>query len=104
MRELRTCALVCFLLVAPQLAAAPQNAWIATWATSPQSVTPDPDEPLLKIEDQTVRERVRVSIGGDQICIRLSNEYGSLPLPIGSVSVVTAKDPAGGRGGPYSWA
>jgi lysophospholipase L1-like esterase len=97
MRELRTCALVCFLLVAPQLPAAPQNAWIATWAASPQSVTLNPDEPLLKIEDQTVRERVRVSIGGDQICIRLSNEYGSLPLLIGSVTVATPKDAASVR-------
>jgi lysophospholipase L1-like esterase len=99
MRKLRNCALVCFLLVAPQLAAAPRNAWIATWAASPQSVTPDPDEPLLKIEDQTVRERVRVSIGGDQICIRLSNEYGSLPLPIGSVTVATPNDAASVRPG-----
>jgi hypothetical protein len=60
-------------------------------------VTLNPDEPLLKIEDQTVRERVRVSIGGDQICIRLSNEYGSLPLPIGSVTVATPNDAASVR-------
>jgi len=97
MRELRNCALVCFLLVATQLSAAPRNAWIATWAASPQSGTLNPDEPLLKIEDQTVRERVRVSIGGDQICIRLSNEYGSLPLPIGSVTVATPNDAASVR-------
>ena len=97
MRELRNCALVCFLLVATQLSAASRNTWIATWAASPQSVTLNPDEPLLKIEDQTVRERVRVSIGGDQICIRLSNEYGSLPLPIGSVTVATSNDAASVR-------
>jgi lysophospholipase L1-like esterase len=97
MRGLRNCALVCFLLVAPQLVAAPRNAWIATWAASPQSVTPNPDEPLLKIEDQTVRERVRVSIGGDRICIRLSNEYGSLPLAIGAVTVATPNDAASVR-------
>jgi hypothetical protein len=51
-------------------------------------------EPLLNIEDQTVRERVRVSIGGAQICIRLSNEYGSASLLVGSVTVAAPTDPA----------
>jgi len=71
---------------------APPNAWIATWAASPQSAAHDPREPLLNIEDQTVRERIRVSIGGAQICIRLSNEYGSSPLMIGSVTVAVPDD------------
>ena len=97
MRELLNCALVCFLLFVPRLAGAPRNTWIATWAASPQSAAPNPKQPLLNIEDQTVRERVRVSIGGAQICIRLSNEYGSTPLPIGSVTVATPNDPASVR-------
>ena len=99
MSELRNYALVCLLLFVPQLAGAQRNAWIATWAASPQSVTPDPDEPLLKIEDQTVRERVRVSISGAQICIRLSNEYGSVPLLIGSATVAVPNDMASVRSG-----
>ncbi len=97
MRELRNCALFCFLLFIPQLAGAPRNAprntWIATWAASPEPTAPDPNEPLLNIEDQTVRERVRVSIGGAQICIRLSNEYGSAPLLVGSATVGAPTDP-----------
>jgi len=97
MRELLNCALVCFLLFVPRLAGAPRNTWIATWAASPQSAAPNPKQPLLNIEDQTVRERVRVSIGGAQICIRLSNEYGSTPLSIGSVTVATPNDPASVR-------
>ena len=77
MNTLRNCALACFLLFAPHLIAAPRNAWIATWGASSQPVAPEPNEPLLNIEDQTVRERVRVSIGGTRIRIRLSNEYRS---------------------------
>src|SRR3954468_3041746 len=92
-------ALVCLLLFIPQVAGAQRNTWVATWATSPQSVLPDPDEPLLKIEDQTVRERVRVSIGGARIRIRLSNEYGSTPLLIGSATVAAPTDPASVRPG-----
>ena len=103
MRELRNCALVCFLLFIPQLAEAPRNAprnaWIATWAASPEPADPDPNKPLLSIEDQTVRERVRISIGGAQICIRLSNEYGSAPLLIGSATVAMPSDPARVRPG-----
>jgi lysophospholipase L1-like esterase len=87
MNELRNCALVCLLLFVSQVANAQQNSWVATWTASPQSASPDPDEPLLKIEDQTVRERVRVSVGGTQIRIRLSNEFGSTPLVVGSATV-----------------
>jgi lysophospholipase L1-like esterase len=91
MNALRNFALVCSLLFVPQLAGAPRNApqhaWIATWAASPQPTAPDPRRPFLNIEDQTVRERVRVSIGGAQICIRLSNEYGSSPLLVGSATI-----------------
>ena len=99
MSGLRNCALVCFLLLAPQLAGAPRNAWIATWAASLQPADPDPREPLLNIENQTVRERVRVSIGGALIRIRLSNEYGSSPLLVGSVTVGAPNDPTSVRPG-----
>jgi lysophospholipase L1-like esterase len=98
MRKLRNCAFICFLLFVPQLGGAPRNSpqgtWIATWAASPQPTAPDPHKPLLNIEDQTVRERVRVSIGGVQIRIRLSNEYGSSPLLIGSATVALPNDPS----------
>jgi len=97
-RDLRNCALVCFLLFIPQETGAPTNAprnsWIATWAASPQPTAPDRHRPLLNLEDQTVRERVRVSVGGPQICLRLSNEYGSSPLLVGAATVGAPTDPA----------
>jgi lysophospholipase L1-like esterase len=99
MNALRNCALVCLFLFVPQLAGALRNAWIATWAASPQPTAPDPDEPLLNIEDQTVRERVRVSIGGARIRLRLSNEYGSAPLLIGSATVAAPNDSTSVRPG-----
>jgi hypothetical protein len=70
---------ICLLLFALELVAASRNAWIATWATSPQSGTPDSQEPLLNIENQTVRERLRASIDGTQIRLRFTNEFGSSP-------------------------
>ena len=65
----------------------PPRAWVATWAASPQSSAPDPN-------DQTVRERVRVSVGGPQLRIRLSNEYGTTPLTVGATTVAFPNDPA----------
>lgn len=72
-------------------AAASRNAWLATWAASPQPVELAPGR---MVEDQTVRQRVRVSVGGAQIRIRLSNEYGSTPLEIASVTVALPAAPA----------
>ena len=71
--------------------------WVATWTASPQSLTLDPNEPLLKVENQTVRERVRVSIGGERISIRFTNESSSDPLVIGSATVNTRAITFGGQ-------
>src|SRR5262244_1472370 len=94
--KLCACIFLCLFALIPILAPAQQHtrqpSWIATWAASPQPVE-------LKaakiIEDQTVRQRVRVSIGGSQLRLRLSNEYGSPPLQIGSVTIALPNGPAG---------
>src|SRR6516162_9843149 len=85
------------LLLTPTIASPQPNPWIATWASSPQPTNPNPNLPMLNIENQTVRERVRVSIGGSEIRIRLSNEYGSVPLLVGAVTVATPTDVSGVR-------
>lgn len=92
MNALRNCITIWLLWFVPELVGAPTNAWIATWATSPQSGTPNPRERLLNVDNQTVRERVRVSVGGNQIRLRLSNECGSSPLLIGSATVAIPTD------------
>jgi lysophospholipase L1-like esterase len=87
------CSLVLvFLSGGSPPAAVPPDAWIATWAAGMSSAEPDPDEPLLKIDDQTVRQRVRVSIGGARVCVRLSNEFGTAPVVVGAA---TLAEPAG---------
>lgn len=74
--------------------ASERKPWIATWSTSPEAADPDSKRPELNLEDQTLRERFRISVGGPEIRIRLSNEYGSSPLVIGSVTVAEPNDPA----------
>ena len=89
-----SCALLCCLLLVPCLSTAQPGAWIATWTASPEPADPDPKQPVLNLEDQTVRERLRISAGGPQIRIRLSNECGASPVLVGSVTVAVPNDPA----------
>ncbi len=95
LNAIRKTALLFSLLFLQHFALGQQPTWIATWAASPEAASPDPDEPLLNLNDQTVRERVRVTLGGDQLRLRLSNEFGSAPVLVGAVSIGMAQGPAG---------
>ncbi len=84
------------LLLSTQHAVAADRAasgkWIATWAASPQGGFAGMAGTV--VDGQTLRQRARVSVGGSQLRLRLSNEYGSTPLVIGAVSVGRPVDPA----------
>ena len=92
--RLAVLALDAALALNSPVAAAHAHAWVATWAASPEPADPDPDEPLLKLAGQTVRERVRVSVGGQTFRVRLSNQYGTTPLTIGAATAARAVDAA----------
>ena len=92
MNTLRICVLLSLFLFVLGPVRGSTNTWIASWAASPQSGSPNPREALLNIDNQTVRERVRISMGGSQIQLRFSNEFGSSPLVIGSATVAVPTD------------
>jgi lysophospholipase L1-like esterase len=73
-------------------AGASSQARVAAWAASPHAADADPDQPLSNLEQQTVRQRVRLSTGGTSLRIRFSNEHGSTPLTIGAATVALAQD------------
>ena len=77
-------ALTAAVLPEPALAGGRDDGWIATWAAAPTTVPPG--TPLV-LADQTVRQVVHVSAGGDQVRLRLTNEFGATPLRIGEVHV-----------------
>lgn len=56
--------------------------WVASWAASPQSVSTS-----KTFANQTVRQLMYVSAGGDQIRVRVSNVFGTSPLVIDSLRV-----------------
>jgi lysophospholipase L1-like esterase len=70
------------------------NSWIGTWAASPQPTWgPDfafPTNIPATLQDQTIRQVARISLGGKRIRIVLSNEYGSQPLAIGAAHIALA--------------
>lgn len=64
-----------------------QNSWISTWTASPQAprgVVP------TSFSNRTVRQIVHLSIGGNKVRLRLSNEFGTRPVLIGAASVALA--------------
>jgi lysophospholipase L1-like esterase len=61
-----------------------QERWVGTWAAAAQPVMPGT---LETFKDQQVRLIVHTSIGGSQARIRLSNEYGQVPLDLGGVTI-----------------
>lgn len=74
--------------------AAESGAWIGSWTASPQPTWgPDfafPTNIPATLQDQTLRQVARISLGGRRIRIVLSNEYGSQPLLIGAAHVALA--------------
>jgi lysophospholipase L1-like esterase len=62
--------------------------WVTTWAASPQAPTPlFPNPGNAGFSNQTVRNIVFTSVGGNQIRIRLSNAFGKHAVTIGRASV-----------------
>ena len=71
--------------------AAGTEPWITTWAATPAprwaEELPAPFNVPETLEGQTVRQIARISVGGDQVRIVLSNEFGTRPVTIGNTTV-----------------
>ncbi len=66
--------------------------WIGTWATAPQTVVKAYMPNNNNMTNRSVRQVVKVSIGGDVIRLKLSNIYSMQPVEIRSVYIAHAKD------------
>jgi lysophospholipase L1-like esterase len=82
---------------APQRAAADRH-WVGTWATglvaraatptpAPAAAGQPPPAPPLNFNNQTLRQIVRVSIGGSDVRAVFSNAFGTAPLQVGGASI-----------------
>jgi hypothetical protein len=92
MRNFKAGVLVGPALMAALLVSAPawgQPQWVGSWGASPQPPTQaaGPIPATRNFANQTLRQTLRLSAGGDRLRIRLTNEYGTRPLRIGSARV-----------------
>jgi len=64
--------------------------WVGTWATSQQLVETDNRPPSPGLANNTLRQVIQVSIGGEKLRLRLSNEYSNSPLTIKAAHIANS--------------
>jgi lysophospholipase L1-like esterase/antitoxin (DNA-binding transcriptional repressor) of toxin-antitoxin stability system len=81
------------LLVAAFAAHAQEAKWVGSWGASPlpPSAAAGPFPASPSFNDQTVRQLVRLSVGGTRVRLRFTNEYGTKPLTVGAARVALAE-------------
>lgn len=65
--------------------------WVSTWSTAPQLVEPRNMPPDPGLSNNSLRQLLRVSIGGEYLRMRFSNEYSSNPTTLKAVQLAVAR-------------
>jgi len=65
------------------------DGWVTSWAASPQAARPG-TLAAAGFDDQTVREVIFPSAGGDPVRLEVSNAFGASALRVGRVTVAVA--------------
>jgi lysophospholipase L1-like esterase len=60
--------------------------WVGAWGGSPAPSAPNSPA----VDNQTIRQVVRLGATGNRVRIRLTNEYGDKPLEVGAASIALA--------------
>lgn len=102
MKPAKTIASICALFLAVLAHSTPARAqtapmaanWVGSWAASQQ--IPEPQNALAPddMRDATVRQIVRLSVGGATLHVHLSNAFGTEPLRFSSVHIARPTSPA----------
>jgi len=66
--------------------------WVGTWGASPQLTEPSNDPPV-SLTDHTLRQFAYVSIGGSELRLEISNEFGDGPVTLNAVQMAVAATP-----------
>lgn len=61
--------------------------WVGTWTTAPQLVEPRNMPPEPGLSNNTLRQVLCVSIGGDNLRVRFSNEFSTSPVTMKAVHI-----------------
>lgn len=65
--------------------------WVGTWGTAPQLVESNNNPPSPGLANNSLRQIVQVSIGGENVRLKLTNEFSSASTEIKSVELAYAK-------------
>lgn len=71
--------------------AAPAKNWVGTWSTAPQLVEQRNMPPGPGLSNNTFRQVVCISIGGESLRVRFSNEFSKSPVTMKSVQFAVSK-------------
>lgn len=69
-----------------------ESKWVATWSTANFGVGTNDMPPAPGLKNNTIRQIIRVSIGGDVLKLKLSNLFGEEDMTIKSVSIAEANE------------
>lgn len=83
-------AVLLFLCLSTTQSVAQSGNWVGTWTTSPQLVEPHNNPPDPGLSNNTIRQVVRVSIGGDTLRMRFSNEFSEEAVTMHDVRVAVS--------------
>jgi lysophospholipase L1-like esterase len=86
----------------PQEPAAAQSNWVSSWASAQQVPEPRNALPPGDLENATLRQVIRPSLGGSRARLRLSNVYGTTPLTLDNIRIARAAKPDSSEIDPHS--
>jgi lysophospholipase L1-like esterase len=64
--------------------------WVGTWSTAPQLVETGNMPPSPGLSNNSLRQVIRVSIGGDTLRVRFSNEFSTSAVTMKSVQIAVS--------------
>jgi lysophospholipase L1-like esterase len=68
-----------------------QGHWVGTWGTAPQLVENNNNPPSPGLGNNSLRQIVQVSIGGERVRLKLTNEFSTGSTQIKAVELAVAK-------------
>ena len=68
-----------------------QSHWVGTWGTAPQLVENNNNPPSPGLGNNSLRQIVQVSIGGERVRLKLTNEFSAGSTQIKAVELAVAK-------------
>jgi lysophospholipase L1-like esterase len=65
--------------------------WVGSWSTAPQLVETNNNPPSPGLTDNALRQIIKVSLGGDTLRLKFSNEFSTSPVTLESVYIAVSK-------------